>query len=726
MADNKQFKITVSNEDGKLRVGQDCKITVEKMRAEKEQTVTLLIKYPNGKVSKPESVIIPKKDNPKDISLCSKEVIFKANTDVTDKFSGGEVIIGISDGTKIPGIATVLATVRLHPSSGSARLEHVYWSSQEDIKDISKKESESGEFCKNEDAFLHVKTLGLYKGQIQLKLTCTVNGKEETICENRNIPLGENSRAVAVYGTEILDFIKRKHEKECTSKITATVSYVPNDSKNLLLLLHPDYTKVASVNMICDKDAGSPKRSEYTVGRVLVEAAEEHGDDEDTAAKDLIVGCIGKLEGTGIASGSLSLYKMQLYNLYLFDFIRLDKIKEEDVKDYKNNMDDRKKIYELLKPVVAGKSGNLDIDMLQALLDEAQKRRRPFWEREVCRDAWYAIDYRLDSSRYGSDQECPPGPVYLIPFAGDRFAVYASQNGSDTGISRSVNRKHESAKIKARGGIAFHKWSATGSQGCITLNTSDRNYEQDLFNRLFTGKQGLYTVGFVKDDRVTSNTEKTGKDNDRATRLRMLIIEERGAAGETPVKCAKDLPEKEWIEGKNPENDYRYYHHVKPPTQMLLRKVEVNITYTEKVKDKEGREVTETKTRASATPEITATTNSDGGKVNVIKARAGDTISASVVETSFVKADFDALTDDEKEIIKWELQKKEKSDKEYSKVETKKGIIDYSYTVKSDTKANTSFILTVKTHKQSDCFIFNITVEDASKEQADAAKTQKK
>ncbi|MDR1347213.1 MAG: hypothetical protein LBJ63_02115 [Prevotellaceae bacterium] len=724
MADNKQFKITVSNEDGKIRVGQDCKITVEKKREEKEQKVTLLIKYPNGKISKPESVTIPKKDSQKDVSVCSKEVIFKANTEVTDNFSGGEAIIGISNGKKQPGIATELARFPLYPSSGSARLTQVYWSSQEDIKDISKKESESGEFCKNEDAFLHVKTLGLYKGQVQLKLTCTVNGKEETICENRNIPLGENSRAVAVYGTEILDFIKRKYEKECTSKITATVSYVPNDSKNLLLLLHPDFTQAVFVNMICDKDAGSPKRSEYTVGRVLVEAAEEHSDDEDTAARDLIVGCIGKLEGTGKASGSLSLYNMQLYNLYLFDFIRLEKIKEEAVKDFKNNIDDRKKIYDMLKKVVVIENDNLDYKTLEGLLKQAQDHRRPFWEREVCRDAWYAIDYRLDSNRYGSDQECPPGPVYLIPFAGGRFAVYASQKYTDTWdtfIYRSVNRKHESAKITTRSGIAFHKWSATDSQGCITLNTSNRNYEQDLFNRLFTGKQGLYTSGSVKGDKVTSNTEKTGKDNDRATRLRMLIIEERGVAGETPVNCAKDLPEKEWIDRKNPQNDYRYYHHVKPPMQMLLRKVEVNITYTEKVKDKEGREVTETKTRTSATPEITATTNSDGGEANELKARAGDTISASVVKTSYIDDDFKALTNDEKKQIQWELQKKGSKKSEDTNIGT-----DYSYTIKSDTKANTSFMLSVKTHKQSNCFIFNITIEDAPKEQTDTTKTQKK
>ena len=552
---------------------------------------------------------------------------------------------------------------------------------------------------------MHIKSLGLHTKIVQIKLTYTVNGKEETLCQGYNIPIKENKKTVIVYATEVLDYIQRIHSQECTSMITAKVTF-ENTS-----------TKTTSITLKCEENAPKPQKSVYTTDRVLVEVAEENSDESETTAKNLLVGCIGRLEGTGKAndSNTLSLYTMQFYNLFVFDFIHLGKIMEDQIKDFKNNIEDRKKIVSILKNLVTEKNGNLKYKELRTLLEEAQKRRRPFWERQVCRDAWYEIDYRIDSNRYGSNQECPPGPVYIIPIYEENinYTIFASQNGSSAIISHSVNRNGnvENNKFASRAGIAFHTGNSTWSQGCITLNNTDqknRPHEIDLFNRLFSGKHGLHQKGYIgnmKDKNRTKLMSKTTKDeakNDAATRLRMLMIEERGVEGEIAVQCVKDLPIKDY--NHDPKNDCRYYHHVKPKPipQLALRKVELKITYTEKT-IKEEREVLETKTRTILTPEITQTQNRDGGKINILAAQAGDTISA-LVQTSYEEDLSDIQTKD----IKWKLTKGKTS-------ETTIGS-DYSYTIPETTAENTIIKLEVKVKVQSNCFIFKITVENNKKD----------
>jgi hypothetical protein len=780
MADN-NFKITVSNDDGKLRAGQQNQITITANREKIARTVNLLMKYPDGTLSETKSVTIKAKENPKDISIDYTDLVFNAK--VNDNFSGGYVIIGIPNNEKTD-IKDVLATFPLFPSSGSARLVHVYWSSQEGIKDISKEESKSGgEFCKNEDAFLHIKTLGLYKREVKLTLTCAVNGKEEVICKDRNVPLGENSKTVVIYGAEIINFIERENNKTCTSdiSITATVNYTPNmlllSDRDVLNNYLPGYNtsgnimgnimdnikqtlQTATITLKCTDKKENLQKSVYTVGRVLVEAAEENSNDEDTEAKNFLIGCIGKLEGKGKTgtSGSnknktISLYNIQLYNLYVFDFINASEISITE-KDVSECGKDRKAICEKLKGAITD-SGNLKYKALEALLAEARKRRRSRWEQDVCRDAWYAIDYKMDSSRYGKNQECPPGPMYIIPINGDKFKIFVSQKGSSASINRKVDRGGVQEDIKpSRNSIAFHTGDSYWSQGCITLNTNDgRKREIALFDWLFTGLRGEYKLAKIKNSHIWSDTfddndkknkktqdddndkkEKTNKeirDDDQASHLRLFIIEERGVTDETPINCVKDLLKNEWIRGNNPKNDYRYYHHVKPTPLplMMLRKVELKITYTETEKDKDGKtkkdkdgkDITKTINRGDTfTPEITANKNNEsGGKVNELKACAGDTIDASVVETSYVKEDFDALSVDEKKQIKWELKKKGNK-----KTDDEKTGIDYEYTVPSNTSAGTVLRLSVWINKQSDCFIFNITIEDAPK--TDTTKTQKK
>jgi|GEM_PF-5101423 len=685
------YKITISNKEEKIRAGQsEFKIKIENLTSDKKRVALVFvpaISESKGYVSDPKTVELGA--NSATNGEHTKEVTFKLPaTEITDDYSGATIEIGISDGKKAPQIQIVknqkqvLWTGQLHPSTGDSRLEHIYWSSVEEINDITKKESERTDFCKNEDGFLHIKTLGLYNSPVILKLTCTVNGEVKTLCEDYPVSLNKNKKTVSVYATEVLDYIKRIYDKETISVITATVT-------------HGTTTKTATLNLKCTESAAKPAESVYQIGRVLVEVGEENSDASDIKPENLLIGCIGKIEGVGKRSKSVSVYEMRLFNIYVFDFIRLNTITKDDVKDFTNNVADRKKIRKLILDKIAESNGDLKYGELENILEEAIKRRRPFWTREVCRDAWYEIDYRLDNNRYGKDQECPPGPHYIVAYAGSRYVNYLTRKIDGNGINQGVKRNGEKFSVSpSRDGIAIHKGTSNGSQGCITLN-GDLTAEKDMFDRLFTGKKGLYSPAIKK---VNQNYLQTGlrKADDHSSRLRMLILEERGVDGETPVKRVSDL-KKGVDSGINNDTKYdlRHYHHVRPSSipNITIREVKLEITYTEK-STKDGKTVEETKKRID-TPLTSKVVAGGGAKPAKQTVKVGDKLSLTVVETSYMEE----LIEDDKKKIQW-----------YKKSSLLGNGLNIDYTV-AEADEGKEIDIRVRHKVQSDCFIFEFSVE---------------
>lgn len=410
------------------------------------------------------------------------------------------------------------------------RFEQVYWSSSERItyeeEEASQESVRTGNIGQNEDAFLHLKTTGMYNDNIVVILT--VNDDREIL---QSIPMSmkQNRRVVAFDMGEVIqryrqltkqdgnvyfslkawvavrnDFplINNSHDLPWTSSLDLRAEALrvlppvaglgpvnrvsPETDKSFLLFGHSEELMVRSID-------STPAVKRTSTGTVYVNVND--GDTEivePTRFTDFRIGYVGHLEGVGEINGlytvyPLSFYEIKVSDLVVCNIITIDEAAylapysseagaAETLRDNFNKLTAEISAGNLLlnKFRIINNNNRVNGTVVQKLLSQVRTRNAEE-SYQVCRDAWQCksskgeIYSRTELGRYNTNKECPPGEFFLNWLASG-FCVWVSIYADDNSGGVIEDYPDKDITDKNRGEIAIHNGRARASVGCITFD----------------------------------------------------------------------------------------------------------------------------------------------------------------------------------------------------------------------------------------------------------------
>jgi hypothetical protein len=426
------------------------------------------------------------------------------------------------------------------------QIVNVYWSENEQIKDENPdiKEKAITNTGANEEAFLHIKTKGMYSDTVALVISAG-----DTVLKESTVTLERNRKSVVIRMTDVIARYRQETNSEDNPAIKATVGFrnprskSPSDNAGIgakivkvLELLTPYiflnsfggkgkakkqntdlYTKSSELLNICP-DVDKPRQRALS-STVYVRVKDSSGKEiQPTRFQDFEMGYVGLLKGTANihpgkggswSVGGVARYPFIFYPLRLIDLVesevlsieeacemsmKADKKTRKTEQEMKDDFDKYKKINDksILQRLLVNDIINEAI--VRKILHHAMRRpaARTY---EVCRDAWQnkgkgtgvnpAIRYAANGA------ECPPGG-YTINFVPATFEIYFS-NKATRSSALSVTKD---GKQYNRSGLAIHRGDSYFATGCTTLyceyNTpDDKKIQAEILKFLFdTDKRG--------------------------------------------------------------------------------------------------------------------------------------------------------------------------------------------------------------------------------------------
>jgi hypothetical protein len=449
-------------------------------------------------------------------------------------------------------------TIKKVHLAANRQINHIYWSSSEQIRDMNSVENAVDTAAANDDVFLHIKAQGMYSDSVDAVIFVSepvqtaipgYASSNEVILKRIRVNLSHNRKVIAL---SMLDVRARYNRlKGSTSagaiSIAARIeepfcrfypSYIPWNTQNA------NRSGLLSVDIT---GAENPRRKTST-GTVYVNVYSADAEPVSVTPSgftDFQLGFLGHLLGTGNiyegkggnwSKSAVVRYPFNFYELRLSDLVACNVLTVEDARALTLNTDTdalftEQQMQEQFNKYTAfnGRSmmqrmsnanNRIDGDTVKKILDYLRRTGgRGIIDDgayEVCRDAWQiqrSGANAIPADRYGSNgAECPPG-AYTINLAAGSYQVYFSN-------SNAAHSKALFAGTNQRVGLAIHRGDSYYATGCTTLYCSylDESDQLGIVNFLFqTGVDNLTGI---------TNAIRNERDNKR---LIFAYIEERSA-----------------------------------------------------------------------------------------------------------------------------------------------------------------------------------------------------
>jgi hypothetical protein len=499
-------------------------------------------------------------------------------------------------------------TIKKVYMAADKRINHLYWSGNEQITDMNIDENVIDSAAGNEDAFIHIKAQGMYSDTVTLTITGTgQNDTEATTLRQTTVRLSGNKKVIAVAMSDII----ARYNHLCGGNtggsicLLAEVSFT-NDGDLITV-------RSQSMTVTLDSPAEQPRRRTST-GTVFVNVYNADAENESvtpTEFTDFTIGYMCHLEGVGRTVNRhhndqtddtrFTVYPFHVYEIMLSDLVACGLVTTDEAiylttsnnalitKDNLENSFDKinarlaanKTLISIFRDAANGNRAN-GTAIRQILAQVRSKtdllintRHSDF--REICRDAWQKLSRnrntgiitrfhgRPDANGYSKNKECPPGE-YFVNFLHSTYDVYVSRypdnRNIDTYAADNQTGRTASPNPVLRSGIAMHNGGARFSTGCLTFNLAygDDHGNNATFNGLIfptDDNKNIRRLNFICiDERNTISIS----DNDTDTY--------RGRTAITVTNTATDR--NITLNPGSVHNFHRFYDLIEPDADLNL------------------------------------------------------------------------------------------------------------------------------------------------------------